>query len=315
MLFRKFFFYIVMSLLTSTVSASLYTLENDENTIIGEIQSTQTNYEDTLLDIARKNDLGYQDVKLANESIDTWLPGEGSEILLPSQYILPIAPRNGIVLNIPEMRLYFYPKRKTEEEPLTVITYPLGVGREGWSIPYIDTKIIQKKKNPNWYPPKSIREEHEALGDPLPRIVKAGSDNPVGNYALRLGVSEYLIHGTNKPFGIGMRVSHGCIRLYPEDIAVLFSQVKLGTPVHIVNQPYKIGSLNGRIYLEAHPFLKEDANHFEENVTSVVRMLVSITGDMAYEINWGKVTQVIKNLNGIPTEVGYFVDGPLQSEA
>ena len=147
--------------------------------------------------------------------------------MVPSQFVLPVAPRDGIVLNVPEMRLYYYlPKKKNQ--PREVITYPLGVGREGWNTPYITTNIVEKKASPNWYPP-------------LPEIVKAGPDNPLGDFAMRLGQRDYLIHGTNKPYGVGMRVSHGCIRLFPEDIEALFEKVALKTPVRIINQPYKIG--------------------------------------------------------------------------
>lgn len=284
------------------VSAMTYSLKNNEDTVIGGIEFTTARYEDTLLDIARRNGLGYEDIKLANPGIDTWLPGEGTEIVLPKHFILPHARRRGIVLNIPEMRLYYYPK----EEGDSVISYPLGVGREGWSTPYKNTRIIQKNKNPHWYPPKSIREEHEANGDPLPKIVKPGPDNPLGDYALRLDLPGYLLHGTNKPFGIGMRVSHGCIRLYPEDIESLFAEVKLKTPVSIINQPYKVGQSGNNIYLEAHPFLEEDTELFEGNLTSVVKMIVSMTQERDYHIDWELAKSLIQERRGVPVKIGYF---------
>ncbi len=280
-----------------------YTLETPDDSLIGAIGKVHAGYEDTLPDIARANGLGHLEIKLANPDVDTWLPGQGKEIVLPTLFVLPDAPRDGIILNIPEMRLYYFPPHNTDQT-LEVTTHPVGIGREGWSTPYINTRIIQKKARPSWYPPESVRREYEEKGDPLPRRVAPGPKNPLGNYALRLGMPEYLIHGTNKPFGIGLRVSHGCIRLYPEDIKSLYQQVKLRTPVHIVNQPYKVGRYKDKIYLEAHPYLLEDTEQFRENLTSVIEMLIKITGEMAYEIDWELAKSVIAENNGIPVEVG-----------
>ena len=219
-----------------------YTLKTPGDSMIGNLDEVRAEHEDTLPDIARANGLGFREIKLANPGVDTWLPGEGTEIVLPTLFVLPVTPHVGIVLNIPEMRLYYFPSQDSDRAT-EVITHPIGVGRQGWSTPYMNTRIIQKKTRPAWYPPESIRKEHAEQGDPLPERVPPGPDNPLGNYAMRLGVPEYIIHGTNKPFGIGMRVSHGCIRLYPEDIKSLYQQVKLRTPVRIVNQPYKVRQL------------------------------------------------------------------------
>ena len=155
--------------------------------------------------------------------------------------MLPYCQRNSVIVNNTEIRLYYCPDQK-KVRALKVLTYPLGVVRQGWDTPYIDTKIIQKKKNPYWYPPESIRAVYEERGDPLPKRVAPGPDNPLGDYALRLGLPQYLIHGTNKPYGIGMRVSPGCIRLYPEDIGSFFIKVQGSNPVCIINQPYKFGN-------------------------------------------------------------------------
>jgi len=293
--------------ISTTVIANTYKLPANADTVIGALETIQSEFKDTLLDIARANGLGYHEVKLVNPDLDTWLPGEGADILLPSQFVLPQAPHNGIILNIPEMRLYYFPDKKKNADS-EVITYPLGVGREGWFTPYIDTKIIEKKQNPYWHPPKSIRKEHEEMGDPLPRSVAPGPNNPLGDYALRLGLPQYLIHGTNKPFGIGMRVSHGCIRLYPEDIKKLYQEIKLGTPVHIINQPYKVGQRDGEIYLEAHPYLQEDEALFKENLTSVVRLLLGITDEHGYEIDWNLAKTVVHELKGIPIKIGKFIN-------
>jgi L,D-transpeptidase ErfK/SrfK len=290
----------------SSAYANRYTLNNSGNTVIGEISTIKADERDTLLDIARRHGFGYQDMKLVNPDVDTWLPGEGQKITLPAQFVLPVAPMKGIVLNIPEMRLYYYLPKQTGK-PQEVITYPLGVGRSGWNTPYIKTKIIEKKINPNWYPPESIRKEHEEAGDPLPKIVKAGPDNPLGDFAMRLGQPEYLIHGTNKPYGIGMRVSHGCIRLYPEDIKALFSEVSLKTPVNIINQPYKIGVKDNIIYLEAHPFLDEDVEKYENNLTSVVALIVEISNEQNYELDWSTAYEAINNPSGLPVAIGMYL--------
>ncbi len=293
---------LLLALQSGPAAAATYTLANKTDSVIGELGSVTARQEDTLLDIARRNGLGYAEIKLANSGVDTWLPGAGTEIVLPTRFILPDAPRRGIVLNIPEMRLYYFIHRNETQ----VITYPLGIGREGWATPYTRTRITQKIKNPSWYPPRSIREEHAAAGDPLPRVVRPGPNNPLGAYALRLGLPSYLIHGTNKPFGIGMRVSHGCIRLYPEDIATLFALVKRKTPVAIINQPYKIGREGNKFYLEAHPFLEEDAQEFADNLSSVVKGLVRLTKEQGYEIDWELARRIIRKQQGIPIEIGYI---------
>jgi L,D-transpeptidase ErfK/SrfK len=275
----------------------------DKNSVIGEISFTYSSVEQTLPDIAREHDLGYHEIKRANPDIDTWLPGDKSRIVLPKQFVLPVVPYEGIVVNIPEMRLYYFPKPK-DGESTKVITYPIGIGREGWDTPYVSTKIIQKKVNPSWYPPESIREHYAQEGTILPKIVKAGPDNPLGNYAMRLGLPSYLIHGTNKPYGVGMRVSSGCIRLYPEDIESLFELVTLNTKVRIVNQPYKVGLQGDSIYLEANPFLDEDAEMFDGNLTSVVKMLVNLPDEYSYNVNWELAKTIINERKGVPIEIG-----------
>ncbi len=294
------------------MSAEVFLLENEEDSVVGEIQHTWAESSDTLLDIARHHGLGFHEIKRVNPGIDTWLPETDQQIILPSRYVLPRAKRRGLVLNIPEMRLYFFPSEKIDGKS-QVITYPLGVGRQGWQTPYIDTRIIQKTKDPYWHPPKSIREEHEEAGDPLPKRVPPGPDNPLGNYAMRLGLPDYLIHGTNKPYGIGMRVSHGCIRLYPEDIEELFPMVKVKTPVKIVNQPYKVGIRDNKIWLEAHPFLEEDSDQFQDNLTSVVKMIVDLTDEENYRIEWDLAKRIIREMKGIPIVIGRLKSSQMQA--
>jgi L,D-transpeptidase ErfK/SrfK len=277
--------------------------------VFGSITTISAAPEETLPDIARRYSLGYSDIKLANPGVDTWLPGAGTEVLLPTEFVLPQATRQGIVLNIPEMRLYYFTGSQKGAAP-SVLTFPIGIGREGWTTPYASTRVTQKQVRPTWFPPESIRKEHAEKGDPLPARVGPGPDNPLGEYALRLGLPQYLIHGTNKPWGVGMRVSHGCIRLYPEDIATLYPRVKIGTPVRIINQPYKVGLRGERLFLEAHPYLDEDAEAFKDNLTPVVKMVVASTDENAYQIDWQLARQVIQDAQGVPVEIGRLRAAP-----
>lgn len=289
---------------------------SDDSNVVGAFVSARAEHQDTLLDIARYNGLGYNEIRLANEYVDTWLPGAGQEVVLPKRYILPATPHEGLVLNIPEMRLYFYPEKQKQADSRNVITYPLGVGRQGWGTPYVTTKITAKVADPAWYPPESIREEHAANGDPLPKVVPAGPDNPLGAYAMRLGLPSYLIHGTNKPWGVGMRVSHGCIRLYPEHIEALFKQVDVGTAVRIINQPYKLGLKEGVLYLEAHPVLEEDADKFKDGFTHVISLVLEQLGpDSEYEIDWELARQVTQEAQGVPIAIGMRLFNSQQTAA
>ena len=224
---------------------------------MGDLQIVQALPEDTLLDIARRHDVGQEAILLANPDVDRWLPGAGTEVVVPARHILPPGPFEGIVLNLPEMRLYYFPENDSGP-PTEVRTYPISVGRMDWATPLGDTTLVKKQQDPPWYPPESIRKEHAEQGDPLPRVVPPGPDNPLGRHALRLGIPGYLIHGTNKVFGVGMRVSHGCIRMLPEDVADLFELAPVGTPVRIINQVAKAGWYGGELYLEVHPPLEED---------------------------------------------------------
>jgi len=282
-----------------------------KDSVVGEMARTYSRIDQTLPDLARLHGLGYTEIKRANQTVDTWIPGEKQEVVLPKRFVLPVVPHVGIVINIPEMRLYYFPGGDTGVTR-QVVTYPIGIGREGWATPYISTNIIQKTKDPAWHPPESVRAEHARNGDILPVVVKPGPDNPLGAFAMRLGLPSYLIHGTNKPYGVGLRVSSGCIRLYPEDIKALFAQVSVGTPVRIVNQPYKVGILDGSIFLEAVPFLTEDTELFDGNLTSVVKMLVNLSNEQKYDVDWELAKKVISERDSIPVEIGRILDEPMQ---
>jgi L,D-transpeptidase ErfK/SrfK len=245
-------------LLAPTAYATTFVLPRNGDSVVGELAVVTSEHQDDLSDLAYTYDVGYEEMRSANPKVDFWLPGKGTEVLIPSQFVLPDAPHEGIVINLPEMRLYYYPRVKAGPARV-VTTYPVSIGPQDWKTPQGVTKIMTKKTNPSWTPPASIRAEHAKDGDILPKVVPGGPDNPLGQFALSLGHAGYLIHGTNKPYGVGMRVTHGCMRLYPKDIEHLFQQVPVGTPVRIVNQPYKVGYANGELYLEVHPNLEEDA--------------------------------------------------------
>lgn len=299
--------FLILSLSFSATSRAEFFEYRAGDTVVGEMAKTYSRADQTLPDIARIHNIGFYDIKQANPKVDTWMPGEKTEIVLPKRFVLPVAPQTGIVVNVPEMRLYYYPPGQ-KGEIRQVYTYPIGIGREGWATPYITTKVAQKIKDPAWYPPESIRAEHAKEGDILPKVVKPGPNNPLGQFAMRLGLPSYLIHGTNKPYGVGMRVSSGCIRLYPEDIKALFSMVPVGIQVRIVNQPYKVGTLNGEVYLEASNYLDEDTEQFEGNLTSVVKMLVTISEQHKYDVNWDLARDMISVRNSVPAPVGRILD-------
>lgn len=245
-----------------------------DDAVVGTLQMTKVAGEDTFSDIARRFNLGYEELVRANPGIDPWLPGEGREIVLPTQYVLPNAPRQGLVINLAQLRVFYYPKAG-EGEPQKVITHPIGIGKVGWSTPEGSTKIIGKTKSPTWFPPASVRKEHREAGDPLPAKVPPGPDNPLGDRMMSLGWPSYLIHGTNKPYGVGMRSSHGCMRFYPEDITLLYDAIPVGTKVTVVNQPLVLGWHRDAMYLQAFPVLEDDQRQHPAAAEAVLKSSIS----------------------------------------
>ena len=270
--------------------------------LVGDLRTIFSKEGESLLDIARDHGIGQDEIVLANPQVDRWLPSVGSQVVLPSRYILPDAPRSGLVLNLPEMRIYYYTgESKDEPGVLRLITHPVSVGRMDWNTPLGTTKVVAKKKDPTWTPPESIRREHEEAGDPLPEVVPAGPDNPLGQYAMRLGIPGYLIHSTNKPYGVGMRVTHGCVRMYPEDMEVFFDQVPVNTEVTLVNQPIKVGWYGGQLYIEIHPPMDEDKVSDEqllEQALTLVRAKVGENPQIA--VRWSLLRQAVAEKSGIP---------------
>lgn len=276
--------------------AGVYDLSPDES-VVGRLRSVDARHEDTLPDLARLFNLGYDEITRANPGVDPWLPGEQSRVILPTLFVMPDSPREGLVLNVPGMRLYYFSE---DDEGKRVFTHPIGIGRLGWSTPLGETRITAKAKDPSWYVPESIRREHAEEGDPLPPVVPPGPDNPLGRHVLRLAMPGYLIHGTNKPFGVGMRVSHGCIRLYPEDIEALFHMVPRGTPVRIVDQPYLAGWHEGRLLFTAYQPLEENGGDWLAALELLDQQMRSAPeGASTAPIDWGRVARITREGMGI----------------
>ena len=289
-------------MLCPPATAETFLLPPEGSDIVGKISSVDTQYKDTLLDIARRYDLGYNEITSANAGVDPWLPGQGTPLLLPTQFILPDAPREGIVLNVAAMRLFYFPK-PLKGQAAVVITYPVGIGRQNWQTPLGVTRIVDKVADPVWHVPKSILSEKAQEGDMLPESIPPGPDNPLGRFALLLALPGYMIHGTNKPWGVGRRVSHGCVHLYPEDIEQLYKEVPLGTPVRIVSQPYLVGWLNGMLYLQAYPPLEEDQAQWAGSLTPMVSVVVNKIQKSAVRVDWEKAVQAAKDHEALPVPI------------
>ncbi len=296
--------------------ATIYELPTDGSAVVGNDARTHSTRDQTLLDIARHYSVGYEEIVRANPGVDIWLPGDNTSILLPGQHILPPGPREGIVVNLPEHRLYFYPKRRYGEKAV-VLTYPVGIGSPDRRSPIGQTWIVAKERHPKWYPTLEIRREHAAAGDPLPRMVPAGPDNPLGGFKMRLGWGNgtYEIHATNMPVAVGMAVTHGCILMYPEDLAALFPQVPVGTRVSVINEPVKVAYVRGILLLEAHPALEGDSRSGETDLQWLSQTLDQALGAHIAAIHWDFVRQALRAAVGMPTTIGLETDMPVTAQA
>lgn len=297
----------LLTVAVKSAMADSYLLpENPDDSVIGDSPEkafyATAAEEDTLLDIARRYNIGQNEILLMNPTVDRWLPGAGTQVRITNSRILPDSPRKGLTLNLPEFRLYYYRAASDYGAPM-VTTHPISIGRQDWNTPLGKTSIVAKTKDPVWRPPASIKAEHAAQGDILPDVVPAGPDNPLGLYAMRLGIPGYLIHGTNKAFGVGMRVSHGCIRMYPEDIEKLFPEIKLGTPVYVVNQPVKVGWLNDSLYIEVHPPLEGEEQSYQQLLDTAMDLILKANNNRIPVLNGGALRQALERKDGIPTAI------------
>jgi len=263
-----------------------------EDGVIGSIQLHRVRSSESLIEIARDYDIGFNEIAAANPRLDAFVPPKGAKVVIPTAFILPSVIAPGIiVVNLSEMRLYY--RFTAEGEGQALFTAPIGTAIEGRSTPLGTFSVAQKLVNPHWYPPLSVRKERPEL----PPSVPPGPDNPLGTHAIRLSSPHILIHGTNRPFGVGRRVSHGCIRLYPEDIVRLYGLVPVGTTVMMVREPVKVGLSDKRVYIEVHadPDVKFD-------YASLARQLLWERG-LADRVDPSKLETVLRVRNGIPTEV------------
>lgn len=293
----------LMMLASSAASAlTLSAPDRPGDSLIGpppyEVKYVPAKQEDTLIDIAVNFRLGQDEIVLANPTVDRWLPGEGTPVRIPTSFLLPDAPRQGLVVNLPEMRIYYY------ADAGRVMTYAIGIGREDdWKTPLGKTHIAAKIENPSWTPPKSIIAEHLADGDALQPYYPPGPDNPLGLFAFRLGIPGYLIHSTNRTNGVGMRVSHGCMRMYPADIEQFFPMVKTGSMVNIVNQPIKVGWYHDTLYLEAYPQLEETPATYEQRLHSALNLIEQANGGKMPVIKGSILKSALEKARGIPVAI------------
>lgn len=303
--FRAALFSLVLLMCCTSAGAVEYELRGDGGDIFGSVERIRTRYQDTLIELARRYSLGYEELLRVNKGVDPWLPGEGTQIVIPGQRLLPPAEREGIVVNLPEHRMYYFPK-PGKDEPARVLTFPVSVGKMDWQTPIGVTKVISKQKDPPWYPPESVRKEHEARGEPLPVMVPPGPTNPLGAHALRLNIpgGSYLIHGTNNPDAVGMAVTHGCLRMYPEDVARLFDLVPVGTKVRLINEPLKMTRADGEVWIEVHPPVDAQGQSTTVRLEDFEARLDSLLGEAEVAINWDIAIEALRMASGIPVMIG-----------
>ncbi len=284
------------------IAPNNFVLQYTDQSVVGAPQVVFTRKEDTLSDLAREYGLGYDEILIANPGVDPWLPGENTPVVLPTQYVLPNVPKTGVVLNIATKRLFYFPQAADGEQQ-QVLTYPIGIGRVGWETPLGATKVVSKARDPHWWVPASVRREHAEMGNPIPAVVPPGPDNPLGTRVLKLEMPGYLIHGTNQPYGVGMRVSHGCVRLYPENIELLYSLVSIGESVMIINEPYQMGWQDGVLYFEAHAPLNDDAVPAEERLQVLLDAQVDASGRPLNEHLLDHVKSLAESPSGLPVNI------------
>ena len=294
-----------------------YLLPESGDALFGEVFRIETRYEDTLIQLARQYSLGYEELLRVNPGVDPWLPGEGTSVVIPGQRILPPGDRSGIVVNLPENRLYFFPKPR-QGEPAKVLTFPVSVGKMDWRTPLGVTTIVSKRVNPTWTPPESVRRDRAKRGEPpLPRVVPPGPDNPLGRHAMRLGIpgGAYLIHGTNNPDAVGMAVTHGCLRMYPEDIARMFPEIPIGTRVALINEPMKLARVSGEIWLEVHPPIDAEGQATSVDIGIFEVRLDELLGETEALINWDLALAALQVPSGIPLMIGLELEPEVQTFA
>lgn len=290
----------LMAAVRPSAAAVEPTAPGPDGDVVGQITYVITDGGKTLIDLAVERDLGILGISALNPGVDVWVPGRERLVTLPTAYVLPEYERRGIIVNLAELRLYYFPAADTAP-----IVHSIGIGREGFTTPLGTTTVTRKQANPTWYPTESTRADRPEL----PAVVPAGPDNPLGRHALYLGFPTYLIHGTNKPYGVGRRVSRGCIRMYPDSVAALFDQAAVGTPVRIMDDPIKLGWSNGELYIEVHPDL-DQLDELEVNYTftkkpapNIAERIIAKAGAHAPRLAWDVIDMELVNRRGVPARI------------
>ena len=291
-------------MLGSSAHAAVYRLPAD-GALIGHDRIIHSKASDTLLGIARRYSVGYWEIQAANPHVDLWLPGQGTRVVIPGRFIIPPVAHTGIVVNLAAHRLFYFPRPGEHDAPV-VITYPVSPGEKGWDTPVGVTRIVRKVPHPVWIPTPSILRAHAKAGEPIARVWPAGPNNPMGEWALETSMSggEIYIHGTNNPMAIGMAVTHGCVRLYPEDIAALFPVVPVGTSVTIVNDPVLATLQDGRLYLSIHPPLHSQDVPAKPDYAVISRVIKQAVGSATVAVDWARVRRLAKQATGMPELIG-----------
>ena len=293
---------LILSILPSVLFALTFSLPKSNNNIVGNVKTITMPYGEDITDIGQKYQVGYFEFLEANPDSDLDNLFAGTKLVVPTRYILPSALHKGVVINLAELRLYYYPPGGAE-----VMTFPIGIGRKGELTPLMKTKIIDKREDPIWTPTALTRQQELEKGIVLPRFIEAGPQNPLGKFSMRLGFNTYLIHGTNDPSGVGIRSSGGCIRMYPNDISKLFPLINVGTSVNVVNQPFKAGWRGNTLYLEAHVPIGHKRGKALDVLTPVVQAIMQMAKKRQHvEINWEKAMTVADQQRGIPEPIGHL---------
>lgn len=287
----------VLLLVSTNVFATAYNVPPASQSLIGQVQYSSAGSNDNAATVAQRYDIGFNALESANPHLNVARGVSGATLQIPTQHLLPNLPREGIIVNLPEMRMYYFVGKK-------VLTYPIGIGKIGKTIPITKAEITTKKTNPTWTPPDDIREFNLQQGVILPKVMPAGPDNPLGPYAIYMTVPTYLIHSTIFPESVGKRASFGCIRMYESDIVEFFPSIQGGIPVAIVNSPVKVGWQNEHLYIEAYQPLEEHGNAYDTTLPGMVHMIADASKNQNTLIDWQLVSYIDKARDGLPHEIG-----------
>lgn len=287
-------------LISTHVFAASYHAPPPNESLIGEVQTISANLGDTVINVAKRYDVGYNAMENANPHLNMGMGfPANAQLQIPSKHLLPNQPRQGIIINLPEMRLYYFPAGTNQ-----VVTYPIGIGKIGKTTPLSRASIVRKTKNPTWYPPNSIREFNLAQGIILPKVMPAGPDNPLGPYAIYMSIPTYLFHSTPFPESIGKRASFGCIRMYESDIQEFFPSVQKGIPIAIINSPVKVGWQDDFLFMEAHEPLEEHHGALDASLPGTVHTIANLSKDQPTLVDWQLVSYIAEERDGVPHDIG-----------